>query len=125
MIDKPQQPPSYPLRMPKELRDQLAESAKKNNRSVNAEIISRLEESFSPSAKDEDQAGHAKATTRISKDKIWVIKEEDRPVTKRDLDAAMMDAMMRALDMLDTRKTDRLPDQPTQGPAPRKRYPKE
>ena len=46
MTDKPQQPPSYPLRMPQVLRDQLAESAKKNNRSVNAEIISRLETSL-------------------------------------------------------------------------------
>ncbi|MOA33261.1 hypothetical protein D3C78_1545440 [compost metagenome] len=51
--------------------------------------------------------------------------DDDKPVTKRDIDAAMMDAMMRALDMLDTRKTARQPDQPTQGPAPRKRFPKE
>ena len=48
MIDKPQQRLSYPLRMPQVLRDQLAESANKNNRSMNAEIISRLGASFDP-----------------------------------------------------------------------------
>lgn len=41
------QPPSYPLRMPQELRDRLAEVAKVNGRSMNAEIVARLEASFS------------------------------------------------------------------------------
>lgn len=40
------QPPSYPLRMPQELREQLTAVAKANNRSMNAEIVARLEESF-------------------------------------------------------------------------------
>ena len=48
MIDMPQQRLSYPLRMSKALRDQLTGSAKKNNRSMNAEIISRLEASYDP-----------------------------------------------------------------------------
>lgn len=40
------QPPSYPLRMPQELRERLTEAAKANNRSMNAEIVARLEGSF-------------------------------------------------------------------------------
>lgn len=49
------QPPSYPLRMPQELREQLATVAKANNRSMNAEIVARLEQTFqagTPSAID-------------------------------------------------------------------------
>lgn len=44
MNDK--QVPSYPLRMPPELREELTIVAKQNNRSVNAEIIARLESSL-------------------------------------------------------------------------------
>ena len=40
------QPPSYPLRMPQELREQLTAVAKANNRSMNAEIVARLQESL-------------------------------------------------------------------------------
>lgn len=40
------QPPSYPLRMPQELRERLAEVAKANGRSMNAEILARLQSSF-------------------------------------------------------------------------------
>lgn len=40
------QSPSYPLRMPQELREQLAEVAKANGRSMNAEIIAMLQGSL-------------------------------------------------------------------------------
>ncbi|CAE6906818.1 Arc domain-containing protein [Pseudomonas marincola] len=40
--------PPYSLRMTSELRQLLEESAKKTKRSLNAEIVARLEESFSP-----------------------------------------------------------------------------
>ncbi|WP_219061073.1 Arc family DNA-binding protein [Pseudomonas sp. UMAB-08] len=38
----------YPIRMPVELRRRLEEGAKAGSRSLHAEIISRLEESFRP-----------------------------------------------------------------------------
>ncbi len=38
--------PQYKLRWPKELRDKVAASAKAYNRSMNADIIARLERSF-------------------------------------------------------------------------------
>lgn len=40
------QDPQFKLRMTEELRDQIAEAAKASNRSMNAEIIARLEQSF-------------------------------------------------------------------------------
>ena len=38
----------FMLRFPDGMRDRIAEAAKANNRSMNAEIVSRLEDSFSP-----------------------------------------------------------------------------
>jgi hypothetical protein len=43
MTDRHSQKLSYPLRMPDELRDRIAASAKKHNRSMNAEIVSVLQ----------------------------------------------------------------------------------
>lgn len=40
----------YPLRLPPELKTRVEEVAKKNNRSFNAEVASRLEASFTPQA---------------------------------------------------------------------------
>ncbi|KAA8735548.1 Arc family DNA-binding protein [Acinetobacter qingfengensis] len=37
---------AYNLRLPQELKDRIAESAKELNRSMNADIVARLEESF-------------------------------------------------------------------------------
>jgi hypothetical protein len=37
---------AYNLRLPQELKDRIAESAKVLNRSINADIVARLEESF-------------------------------------------------------------------------------
>ncbi|MDH0638190.1 Arc family DNA-binding protein [Pseudomonas sp. GD03860] len=47
MSDKKQQT-AYPLRMPAELREKLEKSAFESKRSINAEIVARLEESYSP-----------------------------------------------------------------------------
>ncbi len=40
--------PPYSLRMPLDLREQLEESARKGSRSLNAEIIHRLQSTFTP-----------------------------------------------------------------------------
>lgn len=39
--------PQYKLRWSEELRDKIAQSAKEHNRSMNADIVARLEQSFS------------------------------------------------------------------------------
>jgi len=51
----PKKPPSasdladkFMLRMPEGMRDRIAEAARINNRSMNAEIVHRIEESFDP-----------------------------------------------------------------------------
>lgn len=38
----------YKLRMPPELRDKLKSASEENHRSMNAEIVARLQESFDP-----------------------------------------------------------------------------
>lgn len=50
-MTKPTQPPSrtadqFVVRFPDGMRDRIAEEAKKNNRSMNAEIVARLERSL-------------------------------------------------------------------------------
>lgn len=42
----------FNLRIPAELKERIAESAKENNRSINAEAQSRLEKSFEPYAEN-------------------------------------------------------------------------
>ena len=44
-----QKEPQYKLRWSEELRDKVVESAKQHSRSINAEICTRLEQSFSGS----------------------------------------------------------------------------
>lgn len=43
----------YVVRFPEGMRDRIAEAAKANNRSMNSEIVARLEESFSPPANND------------------------------------------------------------------------
>lgn len=43
-----QKEPQYKLRWSEELRDKVVESAKEHSRSINAEICTRLEQSFEP-----------------------------------------------------------------------------
>lgn len=43
--------PQYNLRWPEELRQKVAQSAKEHNRSMNADIVARLEKSFEPELK--------------------------------------------------------------------------
>lgn len=43
----------YKVRMPQELKDKIADSAKELNRSMNQDIVARLEKSFAPIDLDE------------------------------------------------------------------------
>ena len=44
--------PQYKLRWPEELRQKVAQSAKEHNRSINADIVARLEQSFEKASPD-------------------------------------------------------------------------
>lgn len=46
------QAPSYPLRLPPELKAKVEESAEAQGRSLNAEIIARLQDSFTAGGQD-------------------------------------------------------------------------
>lgn len=48
---------AYNLRLPQELKDKIAESAKELNRSMNADIVARLEESFAASVTSANSQG--------------------------------------------------------------------
>lgn len=54
MSDRHQTKP-YPLRMPEELRENLKSIAQENNRSLNAEIVARLQESFELSFSNQEK----------------------------------------------------------------------
>ncbi|PTV50080.1 Arc family DNA-binding protein [Acinetobacter seifertii] len=43
---------AYNLRLPQELKDKISDSAKEFNRSMNADIVARLEESFDQEFRD-------------------------------------------------------------------------
>lgn len=57
--------PQVNFRLPAELKEQLEESARKNMRSVTAEIVSRLEQSYKPSLSAEDAAKHFEEITTV------------------------------------------------------------
>lgn len=58
----------FMLRLPDGMRDRLKDEAAKNNRSMNAEIIARLEASFAPEA-PELASGLAEAVSIIEQQK--------------------------------------------------------
>lgn len=58
----------YIVRMPEGMRDRIAASAKLNNRTMNAEIVARLQQSFEPSgdtAHLQEVAGAHKSTAAV------------------------------------------------------------
>ncbi|WP_460143154.1 Arc family DNA-binding protein [Pseudomonas sp. S3_B08] len=122
------------FRMPASLKDELEALAKRNRRSLTAEIVARLERSVG----DTDEMGisdrdrlnpehpfYLPATEPmpikrgISKEKLMASLDQDRPVTKRDLNAAVMDAMIKVLDEWQDGTAS------PKGPTPRKKFPKE
>lgn len=54
LMSENQRDPQYKLRWPEELRQKVAQSAKEHNRSMNADIVARLEESFERKNYDRD-----------------------------------------------------------------------
>lgn len=52
----PRRDPQYKLRLPAELKRQIEEAARHNLRSMNAEIVARLEQTFRPVETREEQS---------------------------------------------------------------------
>ena len=70
MEEKPRTTP-YPLRMPDELRAQLEDAAKNGSRSLHAEIVARLQESFdAPPARSGLPPGTIEELERLFEEKL-------------------------------------------------------
>lgn len=61
-------PAPFPLRMPEEMRSSLEGHAKQNGRSLNAEIIHRLEQSFTDSSDNKISDDEKKALRKAALD---------------------------------------------------------
>ena len=122
------------FRMPASLKDELEALAKRNRRSLTAEIVARLERSIS----DTDEMGisdrdrmnpehpfylpateQMPITRGVSKEKLLASLDQDGPVTKKDLNSAVMDDMLKVLDAWQEGSAS------PKDPKPRKRFPKE
>lgn len=116
------------FRMPASLKGELEALARQNRRSLTAEVVARLERSVSEldevAAFDQiglqNEAGESSVPKRegSSKTPHCASTDEDGPVTRRDLNAAMMEAMKEALDIL--RPTSTGSPSPTRDSKPQK-----
>jgi len=132
------------FRLPYALYEQLKASADKNRRSVNAELVARLEESLwsqpdkpkdkpqsetqvviSQSNADSEKYDAASAPIKrgISKEKLLASLDQDGPVTKKDLNDVVMEAMLAVMTALKDGPPSS--NERVKGPKPKKRYPKE
>lgn len=110
--------PQVNFRMPQELRDQIAEAAKANNRSITAEIISRLEDSFTRAVKPLDDASSSAAA--VTEEALEAASERGAQKAMEKLfepiahlDHSLHDEMTRsyldyAMSVIAGRKTDRV-----------------
>lgn len=139
MNDKKQQT-AYPLRMPPELRAQLENLAHTNKRSLNAEILARLEDSVSQQI-DDAEPGEDSTDMRFTINKAKLLAsldhapdedpgtEEGLRVIKRNgqiinyTDDAITRAIIRAFEAVEGGLYKG--DGGGKGPKPRKRYTKE
>lgn len=60
----PQAADKYIVRFPDGMRDRIAEAAKQNNRSMNAEVVARLQASFDPAPSADGSAAQELAASR-------------------------------------------------------------
>lgn len=112
--------PQFKLRLPQGLKDRLESAATSNHRSLTAEIVARLEDSFS-----EPEKIALPLTTRIRREALSG--EESEQATpggeKHELtDEQLWKVINDVLDSVTGRE--RLPGRPTKGPTPRGRFPK-
>lgn len=81
-----QKDPQYKLRWSEDLRDKVMQSAKENNRSINQEIIAKLEDSFSRSyTENVDFAkGYLDSFLRIKATAYYISMNEVKEMYKKD-----------------------------------------
>lgn len=72
--------PQYKLRLPQELKDQVEEAAKQSGRSMNAEIVARLEQSFTEPLSTERSA-HSDIADLVKQQKLFHIETLELQLT--------------------------------------------
>lgn len=111
------------FRLPYPLYEQLKAAAEGNRRSVNAELVARLEESFA--GQDKDSA--PRSFTGVSKQALMAGEnalDGDKLVTRAELWEVIGQAISHALNNQSEVPPDNAKPQPNTGPKPRSRYPK-
>lgn len=97
---KPQTEDKYIIRFPDGMRDRLKEAAKANNRTLNAEIVSRLSDSFKTYS---DSEAHIQGTASVDAQTDAAADAFAEKVAKRlnntiPLDASVLDRYMEILE---------------------------
>lgn len=112
--------PQFNLRIPQALRDKVMAAAKENKRSATAEILARLEESFS------EHEGFDGARAAGSKKDMVVITDDPqaRPITRAEIWDVLGRAIEEALDGMTTGSPPNNSPSPSAGPKSRARHPK-
>lgn len=111
-MNKPSPPPSrtadqFVVRFPEGMRDRIAEAARENNRSMNAEIVARLERSFNVVVEfqtPENAAAHA----------VKIFEGELKKGVKQAIDKLLMSSIS-----ITSPDSDHLPRNPIRGDASR------
>ena len=85
--------PLYKLRMPHELRDKIKSSAEKKNRSMNADIVARLEQTF----KEEESTTPSTSNVLIVTAVYQTLREEG--YTHEKAEQVITDSVKKLLDM--------------------------
>lgn len=112
------------FRLPYPLYEQLKAAADGNRRSVNAELVARLEESFT--VQDRDSA--PKSFIGVNKQALLAgarAMDGDKLVTRAELWEVIGQAIAHAMHGENAVPPDNAKPKPNTGPKPRSRYPKE
>lgn len=124
--------PQFNLRIPESLRDLVMTAAKRNKRSATAEILDRLERSFTETDElgisDSDRMNpehalyvpysDAQVTTKIHKDRLLAGLDDPLTPQEKDILTVMIQALRRNQGVEDEAERSK------KGPTPRKRVPK-
>ncbi|WP_434703117.1 Arc family DNA-binding protein [Pseudomonas sp. Z1-12] len=124
--------PQFNLRIPESLRDLVMTAAKRNKRSATAEILDRLERSFTETDEfgisDSDRMdpkhalyvpySDAQVTTKIHKDRLLDKFDDSLTLQEEKILSAMIQVLRSTQGLTDEA------EQPNKGPATRKRFPK-
>lgn len=86
MVTPKQTDPQFKLRLPAELKEQIEQAAEENNRSMNAEIVARLESSFVFGVSVAEELQLMDKIAELAERVVKRVREEERREGKPPLD---------------------------------------